>query len=199
MIAEANMKRLLPLPTLLVFLSLGACSSKTLSTNDASVTDDGGVVDNDSGIFDNDGGTVEPTGDGGAPLTGDAGVGALLCGTTPCNTASGNVCCFTTTFSLDLGPSATATCEPQTSCMGIQRSCDGPEDCSSGMALCCIGLAGTTSCRATCPFGEPEACHAKTDCPAPPANRVAACCPASATLRYCRTYGNASNVPATCN
>jgi hypothetical protein len=46
---------------------------------------------------------------------------------------------------------------------------------------------------------QPEACHAKDECPTPGANQVSACCPVSATLRVCRVYNSNQKVPTTCD
>jgi hypothetical protein len=67
------------------------------------------------------------------------------------------------------------------------------------MASCCVQIGSTTKCGATCGTNQTEACHTKADCPTPAANRKAACCPFTQTLRACRTFGNNMTVPANCN
>jgi hypothetical protein len=184
--------RVLLAATFLLLAGVGACHNDSSGTGDAGTGDglsaspgsDGGDVD----LSTDDTLVVEPDAGGTVP-TMDGGVKQIGCGGMPCDTTT-NICCLTI---------GSATCEPSASCtMGIARACDGPEDCPAGMATCCVKALGASSCVATCNAGVP-ACHSKSDCPAPMmANRVAACCPVSATLRTCLNLPMGS-VPAACN
>jgi hypothetical protein len=139
-----------------------------------------------------DSGTLEPDAGGVVPM--DAGsIDHVACGMTPCDVTT-NVCC-----QAFMGGMVTSTCEPKAMCtMGVSRACDGTEDCTAGQ-VCCVAALGATSCAASCPFFEPEACHSKTDCPAAMMGQKVACCPLSQTLNVCRTFFGMQMIPNNCN
>lgn len=124
------------------------------------------------------GGTVAPSGtsDAGAPETGAAStVGTIACGASTCSAAS-ELCCNDYSGS---GARCVKSCN-----VGDWFSCDGPEDCSSGMRCCAVirALGTQASCKATCTWGRDlQLCHTDAECEGAPGGSTR-CCPINESL-----------------
>jgi hypothetical protein len=110
------------------------------------------------------------------------------CGTQQCDQNNGQICCVT-----GMQGSFMSMCSTATQCTtnnGNSFACDGPEDCPTTMASCCVTVAGMlgnadagtmtggnggASCTGTCPASamidgnggftaHSKLCHHKADC-----------------------------------
>jgi hypothetical protein len=87
-----------------------------------------------------------PAVDAAAP---DARGDGIACGLLTCTAT----CCFT--------PPALFRCDLPT-CTGVQRLCDGPEDCAPEQD-CCLGTGGDTTCESSGSCDD-EVCHVASTC-----------------------------------
>ncbi len=76
------------------------------------------------------------------------------CGPTTCTTP--DFCCVTD------GPTGPLeSCGPASSCTGDFLTCDGPEDCTPGLSVCCLTAGTSCTLAATCAL---RTCHSDADC-----------------------------------
>jgi hypothetical protein len=146
---------------------LAACGGRTTlddSIQDASVTQDGGVIIKDGGPIQNDGGPIQidaqpppPPPDASPPPQ------PIQCGTSSCDPNT-QVCCVT--FN---GQNVNETCTAQGQCSGAALACTNAASCPPN-EVCCATLTQqqqSSQCQAQCQggFQHPQLCSTDAECP----------------------------------